>query len=481
MTTNVPQPTFGATGFIIPSAQEVLAGVIADFQQAFGGNLNLSADDLASLSTPQGQLASSMAAIIYDTYELFLYYTTQTDPAYAQGRMQDAIARIYFLERNPSEPTIVIAQCTGLVGTVIPVNAIAQADDGSLYLCTDGGTIPDAGTIDLQFQAQIPGPNPCPANSLKTIYQQVAGWDTINNADDGVIGSDAESRQAFEARRAASVALNSIGSLPAVVGAVLAVDGVLEAYVTENDSNGPLAIGGYTLAPNSLFVAAVGGSDEAVAEAIWRKKAPGCAYNGNTVVTIIDQSPAYDPPFPSYEVAFERPESLPILFSVTIVNSTLVPANADILIQNAIIAAFTGDDGGPRAKIGSTLLASRYYAPIAALGSWAQIISILVGSANAPQAIFTAAIAATTLTVASIASGVLTVGQTIAGNNVAASTRISAQLSGPTGGVGTYSLSISQTVGSTLMTAESAIQNSVQIDIDQVPTISAADIQVILA
>lgn len=481
MTTNVPQPTFGATGFIIPSAQAVLAGVIADFQQAFGGNLNLSADDPATLSTPQGQLASSMAAIIFNTYEMFLYYTTQTDPAYAQGRMQDAIARIYFLERNPSEPTIVIATCNGLAGTVIPVNAIAQATDGTLYLCTDGGTIPDAGTIDLQFQAQIPGPTPCPANTLTTIYQQVPGWDTINNADDGVIGANAESRQAFETRRAESVALNSIGSLPAVLGAVLAVDGVLEAYVTENDSNGPVAIGGFTLAPNSLYVAAVGGTDEDVAQAIWSKKSPGCAYNGNTTVEVLDQSNGYNPPYPSYEVSFERPDSLPILFSVTIVNSVLVPANAQTQIQNVIIDAFTGADGGNRATIGNELLASRYYAAVAALGAWAQIISILVGSANTPQATFTAAISGTTMTVSNVASGVLAVGQTITGNDVEGSTKIVSQSSGTPGSVGSYVVTVPQTVSSELMTGAIANQNFVDVNIDQVPTISASDIKVTLS
>ena len=92
-TTNVPQCTLTPTGFQAPQESAILAGTVADIDQAVGGGLN------PSLTTPQGQLASSMAAIIGFCYDFFLYYTNQVDPTYAQGRMQDAIARIYFIER----------------------------------------------------------------------------------------------------------------------------------------------------------------------------------------------------------------------------------------------------------------------------------------------------------------------------------------------------------------------------------------------
>jgi len=55
---SVPEPTFGENGFVIPSENDVLSGALADINAAFGGGLNL------ALSTPQGQLASSFAAII---------------------------------------------------------------------------------------------------------------------------------------------------------------------------------------------------------------------------------------------------------------------------------------------------------------------------------------------------------------------------------------------------------------------------------
>lgn len=467
--TNVPAVSFGVTGFVAPSSPDVLAGIQADIDAAFGSTLSY------TLTTPQGQIASTEAAILDNTNAIFVYYTNQVDPSYAAGRMQDAIARIYFIERLPALPTVVSCLCSGLAGTVIPVNARASAQDGNIYTSVDEGTIGDGGTATISFQCTIVGPIPCPAGTLDNIYQAIPGWDSITNPEDGVLGRETESRSAFEVRRSASVALNSRGSLPAVRGAVLDVDGVLDAYATENDSATPVVIGGVTLAAKSLYVAAVGGTDLDVATAIWSRKAPGCAYNGNTTVTVEDQNSGYLAPFPSYEVTFERPDSLSILFAVDIVDSEQVPADAEALIQAAIVAAFAGDDGGTRAQIGATILASRFYAPVEALGDWAQIISILIGSNNDESAVVTGSIAGTTLTVSGVSSGTLAVGQTISGTGVTVGTTITALGTG-TGGTGTYTVSDGQTVASTLITAAKAESNTVQVQIDQAPTIAEANI-----
>jgi len=254
---------------------------------------------------------------------------------------------------------------------------------------------------------------------------------------------------------------------------------VLDAYVTENATNSPVTKGGYTLAANSVYVAVFGGSAQAVAQAIWSRKAPGCSYNGNTTEVVYDTNSGYSAPYPSYNVTFETPAALAILFAVNIANSAQVPSNAATLIQNAIMSAFAGGDGGARARIASTLYASRYYAPIAALGPWAQIISVLLGSDNAPSASFTGSIAGNVLTVSAVASGALAVGQTISDStgDIVVGTTITALGTG-TGGTGTYTLSNSQTVASEAMKSAQAASNSVAVDIDQVPTISASDIVV---
>lgn len=461
---SVPEPTFGPLGFIAPSEADILAGVLTDMNAAFGGNMN------PALNTPQGQLATSQTAIIGDRNNQFVFYTNQVDPAFAEGRMQDAIARIYFIERTPAEPTVVLAECTGLAGVVIPVGALAQNTNGILFMCTEAGTIPVSGMVTLPFACATTGPIPCPANTLTVIYQTIPGWDTINNPTDGSLGNVVEGRAAFEDRRAASVALNAQGSLPAVRGAVLAVPNVLDAYVNQNVTGSPVSIGTVSLAAHSIYVCALGGETQAVGDAIWTKVSPGCDFNGSTTVTVVDTT--YSPPYPEYEVKYQIPSLVPILFRVSIQNSAQVPASALTQIQAAIILAFSGGDGGSRERIGGTVFASRYYCPVAALGSWARIVSIKIGAGT--QASFTASSAGTTLTVTAVASGTLAVGQWVRGTGVADGTFITALGTG-TGGTGTYTISVTQALSSRAMTGTDMVDD-VSVEIDEAPTIDASDI-----
>ena len=112
--TNVPAIEITDTGVVVPSEDDILQGVLADFNQAFGGNLNL------NLDTPQGQLASSLTAIIADRDNQLARLMNQVNPDYADGIMQDAIAKIYFLERKKAVDSSVECEFIGLAGTIIP-------------------------------------------------------------------------------------------------------------------------------------------------------------------------------------------------------------------------------------------------------------------------------------------------------------------------------------------------------------------------
>ncbi len=446
MPTNVPAPSLTASGFVAPTEPEILAGVQADQQAAFGGDLN------PAPNTPQGQLAASLAAIIGDRNDQLLALFNGIDPATATGRMQDAIGRIYFLERKPALPTVVTATCSGLPGTVIAAGARARDQGGRIYVCSDGGTIPVGGNIDLTFACAETGPVACPIGYLSEIYQAIPGWDTITNAAAGVAGRDVENRADFEFRRQQSVAMNGQGSLQSILGAVLNVPGVLDAYATENNtdtvsgatitaaiagttmtvsavSSGVIAAGqmvvgtgvaagtlvtgfgtgtggtgtyvvsisqtvsstsmvsapgGVVLVKNSILVSVYGGDAQAVARAIWTKKMPGCNMSGNTLVTISDTE-NYQPPYPIYPITFQAPTTQPIKFAVSMQSNASVPSDAVARVRAAIIAAFGGADGGPRARIGAYIFASRFYSGIAALGPWALIYSVQVGVTTANQ------------------------------------------------------------------------------------------------
>lgn len=436
----MPKIQFTPAGLVIPAETDILAGVQADMNAAFGGGLN------PGLETPQGQLASSQAAVIGDKNNEVALIVNQVDPQYSADRFQDAIGRIYFLTRKPATPTAVTATLGGIAGTVIPAGTFAQDTDGNTYALSGDATIGISGTVDADFQNVQTSPIPCAAGTLTSVYQAIPGWDTITNAADGTMGSNVESRADFEYRRRNSVALNGKGTPQAIYAEVFALADVLDVYAKDNPKGvafftgsiagttltvsaiapgGSIGVGSfvsgagvtadtiitalgtgtggvgtytvnnsqtvaseamtapavaagatnYPLAPHSVYVAAVGGTDDEVAAAIWRKKDTGCDYNGNTTVTVVDDA-GYSYPQPSYTVKFERPAALPIKFAVTLVNDASLPSNIVQLVKDAIIARFNGADGTTRERIGALILASRYYG----VASNVSLISVLIGT-----------------------------------------------------------------------------------------------------
>jgi len=461
--TSVPTIQFTNVGFVAPSQSSIVSGLDADWIAAFNGTLN------TAPAEPAGQLITSQAAILGNCNDQQVALYNGIDPAYASGRMQDAIGRIYFLTRNPAQSTVLQVVCVGAVGVVIPVGSLVSDPSGILYSCTGAGTIPSGGSITLSFASVPTGPITVPASV--SIYRAIPGWNTATVVS-GVVGNLVESRAAFEARREATVAANGAGFLPAIAGSIAKLPGVIDWYVTENYTGSPATIGGVTLAANSLYVCVTGGTSASIAQAIWTKKNPGCAYTGNTTVTVYDTNSGYSSPYPSYSVTYEVPTAEAICFTVSIKNSAQVPSNALTQIQGAINYAFLGEDGGARARIGSTIYASRFYAAVSLLGSWVQLISITMGTNANPTASFTGAISGTTLTT-SATTGTIAIGQFVYGANVAVGTYI-------VSGSGTsWVVSVNQTVSSEAMTSVSPTLNDVTMNINQLPTLATTGTNII--
>jgi hypothetical protein len=376
MTTSVPKITFPSTGIVLPQETDILAGVQADINSAFGGGVN------PNLVTPQGQIAQSETAIIGDKNNQIAEIVNQVNPDFSDGRWQDAIGRIYFLDRISASGTVVTGRCIGLVGTVIPQGSSAQDTNGYIYQTTSAATIPSTGFIDIQFQNLTTGPIPCAIGALNRIYIKVNGWDTVSNPAAGSIGVDVESRADFEFRRRASVAINAANTVQSIYGAVLNLPNVIDAFVVDNPLGTSITYGAtsYSMLPHSIVASVAGGANSDIAQAIWNNKSGGCDYNGNTTGSVVDQN--YLDPKPTYTVKWLTPTATQAFFAVQITNNPNLPSTIVTLIKNSIIAAFNGEDGGARARIGSTTYAGRYYAGVAATDANVQILSILMGTST---------------------------------------------------------------------------------------------------
>lgn len=395
--TSVPQITFTETGLTLPSESDVLTGAITDLNAAFGNNLRFFNDAGTFLpSRPQGQIATTEAAVISDMMGALAYIANSFDPAVASGRIQDGIASINFITRNSATSTTVTCTLTGAVDTPIPAGVKAKDTSGNIYASAGAVTIGSDGTATATFNCTTTGAVACPAGTLTQIYQIVPGWDTITNPTDGVTGAAGETRAEFEARRSASVQINGIGALGAIKAQVAAVSGVIDAYAVDNKTSADTTVGTVTVPAKGIMVAVAGGTDADVAFAIWSKAAGGTPMGGNTSVVVSDTVNGYAAPYPTTTITFQRAISTALYVQVTLTTGTDIPETALQSIQTACLAAFQGTGVALTSmeKINSIVYGSAFVADLVALGSWARIVSVQVsldGSTWADTVSFNAA------------------------------------------------------------------------------------------
>ena len=368
------------TGFSADDVAAVRTAVAQAWKQAF------KSDGTAELNTepetPAGQIIDSQTASITQKDSELLYLANMLNPLKATGIFQDALAEIYFLQRKPAIPSSAVIKCTGLSGTVIPVSAqVMSTADDTIWQNTEAQTIGADGTCECVFECQSSGLISAAAGTLSRINTLVAGWDTAVKPRAATVGQNAETQGAFEARRYASVGLNSRGTIAAVYARVANCANVVSCIVRENKTNVPIEIDGYFLKAHSVFVSVVGGSDEDIAEAIYNSCSAGCDYNGNTTVAVADSATKA-----VENVIFYRPEEFDVYVKVTLQGKDSLPDEYETTVKNAVYDNFYGESsatigGDPILRVapGDTVLASRFMPSVLDSGI-AQVVRILVST-----------------------------------------------------------------------------------------------------
>lgn len=339
-------------GFIIDSVDKVREQVQQVWINAF------KSPDLPALNTaaetPQGQIIDAQTAAIMNKDNEVLFLANQFNPATATGIFQDALAQLYFLQRQPATSTIVACICTGLQGVVIPAGAIIQTTDGLQLTNTTEGVIAASGSIELNFKLNETGPIQVGAGTATIIVTQIPGWDTVNNSSAGIVGRNEESQQEFATRIQKSVAINAQGTVNAIYAALANLSGVVAVVILENDSNSSIEKEGVDIEAHSICISIYGGDKDAIAETIFFKKDAGCGTVGNTQVSYTDSRGTIH----NYNILIPTP--LPIGVKITINNTANLPTNIKELVQQAVLNNFTGLDGSTPVTMAQTLYATRF-------------------------------------------------------------------------------------------------------------------------
>lgn len=349
------------TGFSVQEPQEVREEIAQSWINAF------KSDDTPDINTapetPQGQIIDAETLAITQKDAELAFLANMFNPKTARGIWQDALAEIYFIKRKKAVNSRCYCVLTGLNGTVIEKGSKIQSSADSTYWdLLEDVTIEGNSSVTALFECESEGAIIASPNTLNKIITTVAGWDTVNNIQSATVGSLEESQQAFEKRRYDSVALNSVGTTASVFSRVNQIDDVVGCYVVDNKTNVNKIIDDYLLKPHSIYVAVIGGSNQDIAEAIYRSLSAGCDYNGNTQITVVDPHT-----HAKEKVTFMRPTPQNVYIKVNVFDKDL-PDDYETLIKNAVITNFYGQDeqieiageAVTRAIMGQDIYASRF-------------------------------------------------------------------------------------------------------------------------
>lgn len=334
-----PYNFVNSTGIIIVDTSNTLTEVQDEYKQAFNNN------DLVVNSGPLAVLINAETESRNGVANSNAQVANQINPNLSGGVFLDAVCALLGIVRLPGTPTTVLADLTGIPGTLIPVGSLAQSSDGIIYQSVADSTLDGSGNAQQTFQATTIGANNLAIGSLNQIISDangntILGWETINNTLAGVTGTNIESDAELRERRNNQLGLQSNSTPESVISNVLNVNGVNSLTFRENVTNTAQIIDNVLLVPHSIYACVDGGVDLDVATALLNSKSSGSNWNGSVIVPVIQQ-----PSGQQYLVQFDRPVLIDIFFNINI-NPSSTLTDPISLTQEAVFAYAAGQIEG---------------------------------------------------------------------------------------------------------------------------------------
>lgn len=205
--------------------------------------------------------------------EIGLAYSA-CDPDTASGQSLVNLAYISGVPKKLGTYSTASISLTGVAGTVVNAGSkVRNRVTNTLWTTQSQVTIPS----DVVVKCDDRGAQTAGSGELSIIATPVGGWQGATNSNAADLGRDDESIAELRVRRNNSVSKPGANQIDNMYGEIASLDGITHLKVDENfekatDSNG--------LNPNSIIVITAGSYvDNEVAEAMARKKNPGCNLN----------------------------------------------------------------------------------------------------------------------------------------------------------------------------------------------------------
>jgi len=269
------RPRIDESGFHIPTYNDTKQHLIDEAKRIFGEDIYLEND------SQDYQFITLLADKLHDCHlTAQLMYNNRTTPT-AQGAAIDGLLKLNGLRRKRMTKSRCDVVISGGHRTQI-INGIAGDEENINWDLPPLVIIGEDGTVTVEAVCQT-YEHTITEGRLNRIVTPTDGWVSVINPADSIEGLDFETDGEAKARQSESTANPSRTVVEGTSGAILAIDDVTRHRVYENKTNQWNERG---LPPHSITAVVEGGSDEAIADAIYSHKSPGCDTFGDVEVVV---------------------------------------------------------------------------------------------------------------------------------------------------------------------------------------------------
>lgn len=346
-------------------------------------------------------ISSEMLANLDD--EIGLAYSA-CDPDTASGQSLVNLAYISGAPRKLGTYSTAPVSLTGVAGTTVNAGSkIRNKTTGTLWSTQSQVTIPS----DVIVKCDDRGAQTAGIGELSVIATPVGGWQGATNSIAADLGRDDESIAELRVRRNNSVSKPGSNQIDNMYGEIASLDGITHLKIDENFEDSTNSNG---LNPHSEIIIVSGGDNNDIADAIARKKNPGCnlnkgngAFSGQVVVDTTTPLEDYTAsngkviqiggsPF---QAVFFRSSNVSVYVSVSVKktnnidNGTLTERIKKYIIEYWNATLFSGESVNGFDKtgfeIGQDVPAGRLYTPCQkAIAEDGYTLDIKVGKSSSP-------------------------------------------------------------------------------------------------
>ncbi len=294
-------------GIEVDTFNEIFLKKQEEYKDIYGQDIDL------DQNTPDGQRIGIEADILLDLQSFAGYMYTQIDPDFAEGENLNVLAKIAGITRKPATQSNCEVTITTDKLVTIPLGWEVIDENKNIWKTRRQYQLPSVGDNKITLYAEDFGAISAGENTLINQTVVLEGVVSVTNELAANVGIDEETDEVLRIRRNLSTenaANSTIGSLTA---SLLALEGVKEAVVYENNTNNPLKddlrptdkVGDDERFPaHSIWVIIDGGDEAEISKTIVTSKTAGCDERGEkhsyheTIQggRVIAHTPAFDRP-----------------------------------------------------------------------------------------------------------------------------------------------------------------------------------------